>query len=345
MANQSIGSPRFYLDFTQLARLKGFFYWEDGVQNSFGFNDSEPLESNNDVWNFDLYKTNQYNLNNDDYKLWHFNFYPQDNIDKSWSRLASNSNWAGIINHNVANLTDEAPLLLFYNDTPIQFISGFPDDVANSSPIEKNGYSIVEFTENPQDDLYKVSIGLDTNVEGAVNIGTMSFGRYYDMPNSPDLSIKKSVEYDGVNIQRTLGGADYVQVNNSGTPNWISGEPFALVNPNESSSRLGRHGRRSWELKFSYIGNDNLFYDTSRPNVFGDLINDEGSDYNELSAGSEIQQIFDLTLGGALSFIFCPDPSATNPEFAQCRLDQSSLSATQVAYQTWNVSMNIIEVW
>ena len=48
---------------------------------------------------------------------------------------------------------------------------------------------------------------------------------------------------------------------------------------------------------------------------------------------------------GAFSFIFTPDKDATNPEFAQCRLDQNSLSATQVAYQTWNISMNIVEVW
>ena len=32
-------------------------------------------------------------------------------------------------------------------------------------------------------------------------------------------------------------------------------------------------------------------------------------------------------------------------EFAICRLDQDSLTFSQVAYQTWSVSMNIMEVW
>ena len=88
-----------------------------------------------------------------------------------------------------------------------------------------------------------------------------------------------------------------------------------------------------------------MFYDVGRLNSFGDLVNPEGSINNEISAGSEIQQIFDLTLGGALSFIFCPDHSASNLELAQCRLDQNSLTAKQVAYQTWKITMNIVEVW
>ena len=123
------------------------------------------------------------------------------------------------------------------------------------------------------------------------------------------------------------------------------------MHPGESNSRVGKHGRRSWQLKFSYISNDNLFFDTNRLNSFGDLDSAQGSLNNYVSAGSEIQQIFDLTMCGAFSFIFCPDKDSTdadgnpNPEFAQCRLDQSSLSATQIAYQTWNISMNIVEVW
>ena len=33
MANQSIGTPRFYIDFTQLFKTKGFYFWEEGLQN------------------------------------------------------------------------------------------------------------------------------------------------------------------------------------------------------------------------------------------------------------------------------------------------------------------------
>ncbi len=343
MANQSIGSPRFFIDFTQLAKLKGFFYWEDGVQNVNKISPNSD-ESNNNIWNFDLYKVQTYNSLEDSP-----DFYFYLNNDKAFSRLISSCNWAGFFNHNFASSFDDAVSLRFgikdlENNTTSVSIDDTGDQSSNVQAFN-NGYSIGTFDELGTDDVQMVFLGLRNANEGSFSVGCGSFGRYYDMPNAPDLNIKKSVEYDGVNIQRTLGGADYVQVNNSGTPNWISGEPFALIHPDESSSRIGRHGRRSWKMSFSYIANDNLFYDTGRPNVFGDLSSEQGSDYNSLSAGSEVQQIFDLTLGGALSFIFCPDPSATNPEFAQCRLDQESLLATQVAHQTWNISMNIIEVW
>ena len=54
---------------------------------------------------------------------------------------------------------------------------------------------------------------------------------------------------------------------------------------------------------------------------------------------------FKLTKNGALPFIFSPDSKADNLEFAICMLDQDSISFKQIAYQTWNVSMSVREVW
>ena len=223
--------------------------------------------------------------------------------------------------------------------------------------VSKDGFSIGTFDELGGDDVDIIILGLrDLTIDATTpfSVACASFGRYYDMPNSPDLSITKSIQYEGVKVQRTLGGSDYVQINNSGTPNWISGEPFALVHPDESSSRFGRHGRRNWKLKFSYISNDDLFYDL-RERTVGGASRQEGQNYDEVSVAqtNEIQLLWDLTLGGALSFMFCPDKDATFTysdsddfaEFAVCRLDQDSLVATQVAHQTWNISMRVVEVW
>ena len=63
----------------------------------------------------------------------------------------------------------------------------------------------------------------------------------------------------------------------------------------------------------------------------------------EFYATNEVQQIFDLTLGGALSFIFQPDKNTE--EYAICRLDQNEFSTRQVAHNVYSVSMNIIETW
>ena len=58
-----------------------------------------------------------------------------------------------------------------------------------------------------------------------------------------------------------------------------------------------------------------------------------------------MSSFFKLTQNGALAFIFCPDSKADNLEFAICMLDQGSISCTQVAHRTWNVSLAIREVY
>ena len=40
-----------------------------------------------------------------------------------------------------------------------------------------------------------------------IEIGSLLYGTYYDMPHSPDLNLKLSYEYDGVKNITTKGGA------------------------------------------------------------------------------------------------------------------------------------------
>ena len=68
MANQSIGSPRFYIDYSQLAKAKGF--WQDlmqyGIPNTNGVYDVDMDgnavygEKNMNVWNFDYANPTDY---------------------------------------------------------------------------------------------------------------------------------------------------------------------------------------------------------------------------------------------------------------------------------------------
>ena len=63
------------------------------------------------------------------------------------------------------------------------------------------------------------------------------------------------------------------------------------------------------------------------------------------SFDSSMANFFLLTHNGNLKFIFNPDKNATHKELALCIVDQNSISYTQVANNTWSVSMNIKEVW
>ena len=75
--------------------------------------------------------------------------------------------------------------------------------------------------------MYSAGNGDGTESQGKnFNIGAISFGKYIDLPVSPDLSIKKSIQFDGVEVQRGLGGGDFVNINNDGSPAWLRGQPW-----------------------------------------------------------------------------------------------------------------------
>ena len=381
MANQSVATPRFYLDFTQLAKAKG--YVEDDTDQAYNVLDEngnldQNNEKNNNVWDYDYTKTTNFTVQTS--AIQHFTFLMpafwrrnenvvSNNVVLEWAKLISTSNYAGVINHNLYTAVDgQSPLSLvpyFSSGLDHTWISPITDIANTDNGVLNDGYSFVEFPQqtarinaeesedididlqNHRFSQFRLKIQTNNNQVHSSNInfdiGAITFGKYIDMPHSPDLSVKKSVEYDGVNVKRSLGGADYVQVNHQGQPDWLVGEPWTLKNY-PSNGRVGRNGRRSWDLDFSYISNDDLFYDLSERVVGGSATMD-GDTEQFFDSTSEIQQIWDLTLGGALSFVFCPDKDATNLEFAVCRLDKDSLVATQVAYQTWNISMSVVEVW
>jgi len=371
MANQSIGTPRFYLDFTQLAKAKGYVYSEDSTPSSENIIDGGDPKN---VWNFDYTNPTNYTADTSNYGSFTFKCPPfwsalpaesEEQNNRDWARLMSTVNYGAILNHNLRTKYvgingTLAQTVLFYGNSEeknyYEIHSGVNyGDPFYSSFLQYDGYTIFIFNdatylmdesnENPEK-FSQFGMRIRNNQEESplssslsFDIGAITFGKYIDMPNSPDLNVKKTVEYDGVNIKRSLGGSDLVQINHQGQPDWLVGEPWALKDY-ASNGRVGRNGRRSWDLSFSYISNDDLFYDLSQ-NPVGTT---QRSD-NYIDATNEIQLIWDLSLGGALSFIFCPDKDADNPEFAVCRLDQDSLVSTQVAYQTWNISMRVVEVW
>ena len=110
-------------------------------------------------------------------------------------------------------------------------------------------------------------------------------------------------------------------------------------------------------MSFSYISDDNLFDSAQNSNSFFNDTFDQFDDektYSVDNFDTSMSSFFKLTQNGALPFIFCPDSKATrtvdgvevdNLEFAICMLDQDSISCTQVAHRTWNVSLAIREVY
>ena len=126
--------------------------------------------------------------------------------------------------------------------------------------------------------------------------------------------------------------------------------------------RSPKRGRRVWDLQFSYVGGDDLFNvnellananptDSAQSEGYNDSDfygTSEIKFYNNVQTSSDsfIGRLLEKTMGGAIPFIFQPDGNNPSPDqFAICILDQDSFQFEQVAYNVYNISLKIREVW
>ena len=197
-----------------------------------------------------------------------------------------------------------------------------------------------------------------------LELGALSYGIYYDMPNSADLDLTMTTEFDGAKSTQTLGGSTLTNTTYAGAPWWydVDGnkvEPWAI---GETNGIIKRNGRRTWKLNFSYISDENIFASNYMSNNYLEPYSDN-SDYNseDMVLNSNNNPIdFEYTLeddnsfvsqvlqkvGNGQRFIFQPDNTNNNPDqFAICVLDQDSLDIKQVAYKVYDISLKIKEVW
>ena len=135
---------------------------------------------------------------------------------------------------------------------------------------------------------------------GHFGLGALTMGHTYTMPHSPELSLSFEIEYDGYDQVQTLGGRTLTKVNYSGSPQWSFGSnpweiyPHAgtFVHPVEKvfNSDMRRKGRRTWNLKFSYLNKKDLFSaNHSTNNYYDELGNDVGGEsHSELESNSDI---------------------------------------------------------
>ena len=166
--------------------------------------------------------------------------------------------------------------------------------------------------------------------DGSVDlkIGCIIFGEFYDMPHSPDLSVKRSIMYDGVNVQESAGGQRYGNATHRGRRYVGTGNQSPFVQASQSYYVYG--GRMAYDMDFSYISADDLM----------------PSDYKSEVSGSDtvVADVWNRTSGNLLPFIFTSDGSSTaESDYLFARFGQNNLDMTQVANDVFNTSMRIEE--
>ncbi len=198
------------------------------------------------------------------------------------------------------------------------------------------------------------STGIRFRLTQSPKLGCVSFGNYYDMPHSPDLSLKLSFEYDGVKTIQTRGGATLSNATYTKPADWGDGGAWQLgsdVDGNPVDNL--RSGRRVWDLSFSYISDSDLMPKVAATTNLGSGDNeyidpDTNTAYeNSLLQGTDFfSQVWNRTLGGHLPFIFQANSSNNSADqFSICRFDMNTLQYDQVANNVYNVKLKIREVW
>ena len=228
-----------------------------------------------------------------------------------------------------------------------------------------NGSTILTTSVAHDTTMYKI-LSSDMFAGVSVNVGTVSYGIQYTMPHSPDLKLSMEIEMDGINTTNTSGGGTISNVKYTGNPLWINGDNktncFDVYENTLDVTQTGarRNGRKSWNLKFSYISETDLFSSNPKGGNYTEHPADSTYNNGDLSSGAQhsentlafnietddsfYAQVWNKTLGGALPFIFQPD-SNDNDDFYMCRFDQNSLRVTQSAYKVYDVSVKIVETW
>jgi len=226
-----------------------------------------------------------------------------------------------------------------------------------------DGFSIAEITTDHHyqvadiTSVYLYQANLDPT---PYHTGAFLWGKYYDMPHSPDLNLKLSYEYDGVKTIQTKNGSTLSNAMYTKPADWGDAGAWQIKgNPSY------RTGRRTWNLSFSYLADTDVFpvnanqshvanstdgyhFYTSNPTTgFSDIAADEVSFSSNILDGQDFfSQVWNKTLGNALPFIFQPDNTNNSPDqFAICKFDMKSLKITQSMHRKYNVRLKIEEVW
>tara|TARA_R110000772_G_scaffold24475_2_gene64564 strand:+ start:4126 stop:5232 length:1107 start_codon:yes stop_codon:yes gene_type:complete len=161
-------------------------------------------------------------------------------------------------------------------------------------------------------------------------VGGIMIGEYFDMPHAPDLSVKRSIAFDNVSVQESVGGQRYSNMASHGRQATLTTRsPF--VTGSYQQNIYG--GRLSFDMSFSYLASTDVM-----PNEYGSIQDTDDA---------VIEDVWNKTNGPHLPFIFSIDKDSAGDnaesEHIFARFAQNSIDMSQVALDTFNVSMKIEE--
>lgn len=170
----------------------------------------------------------------------------------------------------------------------------------------------------------------DFNGSTNVTIGGIEIGEIYTMPFAPDLSVKRSIIYDKVSIQESVGGQRYSTTTSFGRfASATSRSPFTST----IYQQFTHGGRIAYDLSFSYLQSTDTM-----PNEYSTT---------QFTDDSFVGDVWNITDGNFHPFVFSIDSESTGSnaesEFIYARFAQDTLDMDQVANDFFSLNLKIEE--
>ena len=362
MANLDVRTPRFYVDYINYLISRGVNTNNFTVSTGDASNIDVATNGGSAAELFDMRPLNQVEFNTTSDPDGHVSVV----LDLNTSSLRVD--FVAILNHNMLAADAKVRISSSETKSEVEAIdhAGADDTEANNvlvnvlgtKTISNNkatvddtyswgaGHTIVTFPQNKEADSTladrywgiqfegtnsQTSVGhgdgtFDTSTN--LKIGCILLGQFYDMPQAPDIQIKRSIIFDGVDVRQSLGGSRFSNLNNHGRR--------ALTNSNKSPfmtyfDSFGAYGGRMvYDMNFSYLNSSQIMptsYDTP-----------------QTSQDAVIEDLWNKTNGNHIPFIFTQDNTSTAySDYLFARFGQNNLDMTQVADKVYNIKFRIEE--
>ena len=262
---------------------------------------------------------------------------------------AYKTSFVAILNHNMDSADAKVLIKSSNTEAHIQAVDmgsatamNSPVEVINADAISSSiitpatdGSTIVRFATTNHRYWGIQFEGDSSNTFGSTDlfVGCILIGEYYDMTQAPDLSVNRSISFDGMNkVQQSVGGQRYSNMSNHGRQSLSASlSPFTLKLIGGEYEAYG--GRITYDLNFSFLNSGYVMPDEYR--------------YWSGSFDATVEDMWHITHGSHTPFIFSIDKDSegdtAESEHIFARWGQDSLNMTQVALDTFNVSMRIEE--
>tara|TARA_R100000654_G_scaffold16984_2_gene35584 strand:- start:3488 stop:4528 length:1041 start_codon:yes stop_codon:yes gene_type:complete len=344
MANVNIRKPRFYCDSISYRRSRGVavndtfdVMAENSVSNLVGIKSGGGVEA--DL--FDMRPSNLVTFNTKASGTTR-----ADHVIITLDLMGTNTNvcnFIAILNHNAVSANAKFRIASTDTESEIQSANMLSANaiqsteilngtVSGSSPYtiapSLDGSTIVTFPET-NDRFIGIQIEGKTTFSSSNDFttGCVIAGEFYDMPHSPDMDVKRSISFDGVKVQESIGGQRFSNMINQGKSAAEQNKsPFVTT----TSPQQVFGGRMSYDMNFSFLKSTDVM-----PNDY--------STHNPTD-DSTIEDVWNKVNGNHIPFIFTADGTSTSEsDYLFARFGQNSLDMQQVALDTFNISMRIEE--